>query len=54
MKPLKTSSANDEEMLNALFAFDNEHLEHVIQTVQGINQMRQELKQELNERVRPV
>lgn len=44
---LKDLSANDEEMLETFFAFANEHMEHAVQTVQDINQMLQELKQEL-------
>ena len=46
---LKDLSTNDEEMLETFFAFANEHLEHAVQTVQDINQMLQELKQELKE-----
>lgn len=46
---LKDLSPNDEEMLETFFAFANEHLEHAVQTVQDINLMLQELKQELKE-----
>jgi hypothetical protein len=44
---LKDLSVADEEMLDAFFAFANEHLERAVQTVNDINQMLKEIKQEL-------
>jgi hypothetical protein len=44
---LKDLSLADEEMLDAFFAFANEHLEQAVQTVNEINQMLKEIKQEL-------
>jgi hypothetical protein len=44
---LKDLSVADEEMLDAFFAFANEHLEQAGQTVNEINQMLREIKQEL-------
>jgi hypothetical protein len=44
---LKDLSVADEEMLDAFFAFANEHLEQAVQTVNEINQMLREIKQEL-------
>jgi len=45
---LKDLSVADEEMLDVFFAFANEHLERAVQTVNDINQMLKEIKQELN------
>ena len=45
---LKDLSVADEEMLDAFFAFANEHLERAVQTVNDINQMLKEIKQELD------
>jgi len=44
---LKDLSVADREMLNAFFAFANEHLERAVQTVNAMNQMLKEIKQEL-------
>lgn len=44
---LKDLSIADEEMLDAFFAFANEHLEQAVQTVNEINKMLKEIKQEL-------
>ena len=44
---LKDLSVADEEMLDAFFTFANEHLEQAVQTVNEINQMLREMKQEL-------
>jgi hypothetical protein len=45
---LKGLSSADEEMLEAFFAFANEHLEQAVHTVNEMNQMLKEIKQELN------
>lgn len=44
---LRDLSPADEDMLDAFFAFANEHLERAIQTVTDINQLLKEIKQEL-------
>ena len=48
---LRDLSPADEDMLDAFFAFANEHLERAIQTVTDINQLLKEIKQELETRV---
>ena len=44
---LKDLSIADEDMLDAFFAFANEHLEQAVRTVGEMNQMLEEIKQEL-------
>ncbi len=44
---LKDLSVADEGMLDAFFAFANQHLEQAVQTVNEMNQMLKEMKQEL-------
>ena len=43
---LRDLSPADEDMLDAFFAFANEHVERAIQTVTDINQLLKEIKQE--------
>ena len=43
---LRDLSPADEDMLDAFFAFANEHLERAVQTVTDINQPLKEIKQE--------
>ena len=45
---LKDISITDEEMLDAFFAFANEHLAHAIEAVNETNQILQEIKKEIN------
>ena len=44
---LKDFSLADEETLDAFFAFANEHLERAVQTVDEMNQLLRDIKQEL-------